>query len=388
MDNLCVKHTKELEERQRYNQNEEKKFLAHAKELNIKEFKQYQIELNNEYKRNKEDLKKELSHNHKSLSSKERDERIKLGKEKLHADQKIKADNKRKKQELALTSDLCRLKRKHLVMFHKLEYELLLNEIEEQKAVLLKNHQLLEQHLNSTYQLKQRHIKNLQKSKHEYINSEINEEKTNYQNYSARRRRELKKKHANEIKQHPKNLKQQQLNIRRDYKNQYTVQNREFKLYREKLLNSTPKDQVREKLERIKNEQNRKFSLLYEHYKKNLDSVYQEQNLKLNSGQQAEQDHLNEDLETQMRVLDKSHEQRKRHQEDMFAKEIEHLEAERAQKFRDLRAKMEGECEDFERSSKSRLNKLSEMQRIIIEGFDKECADKYGLQMQQQQSNR
>jgi thousand and one amino acid protein kinase len=119
-------------------------------------------------------------------AGKEREERIKLGKEKLHADQRVKADNKRKKQELNLTTDLCRLKRKHLVMFHKLEYELLLNEIEEQKAVLLRNHQLLEQHLNSTYQLKQRHIKNLQKSKHEYISSEIAEEKTNYQNYSAR----------------------------------------------------------------------------------------------------------------------------------------------------------------------------------------------------------
>ncbi len=175
------------------------------------------------------------------------------------------------------------------------------------------------------------------------------------------------------------------MNIRRDYKNQYNVQSREFKLYREKVLNSTPKDQVRDALERIKSDQNRKFSLLYEHYKKNLDSVYQEQNLKLNSGQQAEQDQLDEDLEVQMGVLDKSHEQRKKHQEDMFSKESELLEAERGQKFKDLRAKMEGECEDFEKSSKTRLNKLSEMQRIIIENFDKECGDKYGLQMQQQQ---
>jgi len=97
---------------------------------------------------------------------------------------------------------------------------------------------------------------------------EINEEKANYQNYSQRRRRELKKKHSNEIKQHPKNLKQQQLNIRKEYKNQYNVQNREYKLYREKVLATTPKDQVRDKLEQIKDEQNRKFSLLYEHYKK------------------------------------------------------------------------------------------------------------------------
>ena len=39
------------------------------------------------------------------------------------------------------------------------------------------------------------------------MEKEINEEMTNYQNYSQRRKRELKKKHANEAKQHPKNLK-------------------------------------------------------------------------------------------------------------------------------------------------------------------------------------
>ena len=55
-------------------------------------------------------------------------------------------------------------------------------------------------------------------------------------------------------------------------------------------MNQTPKDQVREKLEQIKDEQNRKFSLLYEHYKTNVEAVYQQQNLKLTASQQLEQD--------------------------------------------------------------------------------------------------
>jgi hypothetical protein len=97
------------------------------------------------------------------LSSKEKDERLKLGKERLHNETKVKGENKRKQQEINLTLDICRLKRKHLVMFHKLEYDLLLNEINEQKAVLLKNHHLLEHHLNATYLLKQRHLNTLQK---------------------------------------------------------------------------------------------------------------------------------------------------------------------------------------------------------------------------------
>jgi hypothetical protein len=39
------------------------------------------------------------------------------------------------------------------------------------------------------------------------MENEIAEEMANYQNYSNRRRREMKKKHAFETKQHPKNLK-------------------------------------------------------------------------------------------------------------------------------------------------------------------------------------
>ncbi len=74
---------------------------------------------------NKWNKNKELSL--KSVSSKERDERIKSGKERLHNDSKVKSENKRKQQEANLTSEMCRLKRKHLIMFHKLEYELLLN---------------------------------------------------------------------------------------------------------------------------------------------------------------------------------------------------------------------------------------------------------------------
>lgn len=215
------------------------------------------------------------------------------------------------------------------------------------------------------------------------MEKEISEEISNYQNYSQRRRRDLKKKHANEIKQHPKNLKQQQANIRKLYKHQYNTQNKQYKTYKEQIINQTPKEQVREKLEQIKDEQNRKFSLLYEHYKTNVDAVYQQQNLKLNATQQLEQDQLNDDLERQMNVLYQSHLHRKKQQSDTFNKEIEQLEFERLQKHKDLKAKMDNENEEFEKTGKQRLNKLTDMQQIIIEKFDKDCYESYGIQMSQ-----
>lgn len=90
------------------------------------------------------------------------------------------------------------------------------------------------------------------------------------------------------------------------------------------------------------------------------------------------------DLERQMIVLNKSHVNRRQHQSNLFRKEIEYLENERNQKHVDLTTKMDNEKEEFNKSSKQRLNKLSEMQRILIESFDKDWAEKLGVQIQQQ----
>jgi hypothetical protein len=96
----------------------------------------------------------------------------------------------------------------------------------------------------------------------------------------------------------------------------------------------------KEKLEKIKEEQNRKFSFLYEHYKANVDAVYQQQNLKLNSTQQQEQDNLNDDLEKQLNVLNHSHRNRKQQQAETFAKEIEQLKMEKFLKQNELNDKV------------------------------------------------
>ena len=87
------------------------------------------------------------------------------------------------------------------------------------------------------------------------------------------------------------------------YKHQYNTQNQQYKKYKEQMIAATPKELQREKLEKLKEEQNRKFSFLYEHYKANVDAVYQQQNLKLPGSQQQEQDSLNDDLDRQLSVL-------------------------------------------------------------------------------------
>lgn len=205
LESLKTKHAKEMEELKRYKANEEKKFICNAKETNAKELKRYIHELEAEYKRNKEDVKKELSSKH--LSSKERDEKLKLAKERLHSEAKIKEDRKKKQLDMNSTEELCLLQRKHLLMTQKRELEMLNYEINEQKQGLSKNNGLLVNQLTTYYLVKQRHLGIMQKRKQEYMDKELSEEMTNYKNYCERRRRDLKKKHAHETKQHPRNLK-------------------------------------------------------------------------------------------------------------------------------------------------------------------------------------
>jgi hypothetical protein len=92
------------------------------KELNAKELKQYISELYNDYKRKKENFKKDLAV--KSLSSKERDERIKIIKEQLQHERRSKEDDKRKRQEANFNEELCRLRRKRLLAFNKLQHDI------------------------------------------------------------------------------------------------------------------------------------------------------------------------------------------------------------------------------------------------------------------------
>lgn len=149
----------------------------------------------------------------------------------------------------------------------------------------------------------------------------------------------------------------------------------------------TPKDQVKERLEQIKEEQNRKFSLLYEHYKTNVEAVLQQQNLKLNSTQQMEQDQLNEDLDKQMKLLYQSHANRKQQQSDTFFREGEQLEAERKQRFKDLDLRIQDECEDLEKNCQKRLEKLKDGHIEQLDKFDKECYDKYNISIGLNQIN-
>ncbi len=165
LDTIRVRNAKDLDELRRYNLNEERKFVTNAKESNVKEMKRCVGELEHDYKRAKDEIKKELTvaSGGKAMSSKEREERYKSAKVRLHNEAKHKEELRRKQLEMNATHELCMLQRKHMIIIHRRECELLLNEINEQKSGLTRNHHMLSNHLQAVYVLKQRHLTVLQK---------------------------------------------------------------------------------------------------------------------------------------------------------------------------------------------------------------------------------
>lgn len=63
------------------------------------------------------------------MGAKEKEERLRLGKERLKNEQKQKDEKKRKQLDMSATEELCLLQRKHVNIMHKREYELLSNVI-------------------------------------------------------------------------------------------------------------------------------------------------------------------------------------------------------------------------------------------------------------------
>ena len=273
LDTITARLARELDELQRYSLNEEKKLLASGREHNAKELKTYGHELHADYKRAKDEVKRELSGAPVSLSARERDEWLKAAKERLRAELRVREDTRRSQLEQRLVGELCALKRKHLLAAQRRELDSLVSvELGEQRTALAKTHALVEAHQAAAHAMRSRHLGIAQRRKRECMEREMSEEMANYKTYCERQRRELKKKHAAELKQHPKTLKQQQANIRKLYKHQYATQAKQFKTYREQVLAAlaaaqASKETVRDKLDELKLEQNRKFSLLYEHYK-------------------------------------------------------------------------------------------------------------------------
>jgi len=120
--------------------------------------------------------------------------------------------------------------------------------------------------------------------------------------YMKRAQGELKKKHALEIKQQPKSLKQKEMMIRKQFRDTCKIQTRQYKALKAqvpnqnthwldisdliklwiflKVLQATAKDEQKNIIRTLKEEQRRKMALLGEQYEQTIADMLQKQSVR------------------------------------------------------------------------------------------------------------
>lgn len=184
-----------------------------------------------------------------------------------------------KSQKDYLELELRRLRRAKLLSYHRLERELLCEELNRRQAQLETAHAMLLRHHELTQELEYRQQRAVHMLREEQLRRQHQTELSNQHEYTQRAERELRKKHAIELKQQPKSLKQKEILIRKQFRETVKIQTRQYKALKAQVLASTPRDQQKSVIKKLKEDQRRKLALLGEQYEQSIAEMLQKQSV-------------------------------------------------------------------------------------------------------------
>lgn len=184
-----------------------------------------------------------------------------------------------KSQKDYLELEVRRLRRAKLLSYHRLERELLCEELNRRQAQLETAHAMLLRHHELTQELEYRQQRAVHMLREEQLRSQHQTELSNQHQYTQRAERELRKKHAIELKQQPKSLKQKEILIRKQFRETVKIQTRQYKALKAQVLASTPRDQQKGVIKKLKEDQRRKLALLGEQYEQSIAEMLQKQSV-------------------------------------------------------------------------------------------------------------
>ena len=191
-----------------------------------------------------------------------------------------------KSQKDYLDLEVRRLGRAKLLSYHRLERELLCEELNRRQAQLETAHAMLLRHHELTQELEYRQQRAVHMLREEQLRRQHQTELGNQHEYTQRAERELRKKHAVELKQQPKSLKQKEIQIRKQFRETVKIQTRQYKALKAQVLASTPRDQQKTVIKKLKEDQRRKLALLGEQYEQSIAEMLQKQSVSLTRAQE------------------------------------------------------------------------------------------------------
>ncbi|XP_054731418.1 serine/threonine-protein kinase Tao isoform X1 [Anastrepha obliqua] len=371
LERLEAKHQQDLERRQKQTSAAEKKLF---KEISLKQEsdrKAFDLNRKKEYKANKERWKRELSMD-ESTPKRQRDLTLQSQKDNLKQAEAQEEQRLLRVQKQYIELEMRKFKRRRLISLHELEDQLLRDELSKKQHQLEQAHAMLLKHHEKTQELEYRQQKSVHQLREEQINTQHDTELKNQKDYMERVKKELLRKHALEIRQHPKSLKQKELQIRKQFRETCKTQTKQYKRYKAQILQTTPKEQQKEVIKQLKEEKHRKLTLLGEQYEQSIADMFQSQSYKLDETQVIECHRTNEQLEYELEVLTAYQNKNKKQAQEQRDRERKELENRVNVRRGLLESKMNAELQQFNQERAERLRIKQEKHSRELEAFDQE----------------
>ncbi|XP_018418934.1 PREDICTED: serine/threonine-protein kinase TAO1 isoform X3 [Nanorana parkeri] len=203
-----------------------------------------------------------------------------------------------------------------------------------------------------------------------------NEEKKFQQHIQAQQKKELNsflESQKREYKLRKEQLKEsKELQIKKQFQDTCKIQTRQYKALRNHLLETTPKNEHKAVLKRLKEEQTRKLAILAEQYDHSINEMLSTQALRLDEAQEAECQVLKMQLQQELELLNAYQSKIKMQAEAQHDRELRELEQRVSLRRALLEQKIEEEMLALQNERTERIRSLLERQAREIEAFDSE----------------
>lgn len=370
LERLQLKHQEELGKRLKNNINTEKKLIKEVQDQQNVERKTFENKMRQEYKLKKERWKREMAE--VETPKRQREAVLLQHKENFKEIDATETQRMSRGQKELLEREVRKFRRRRLVKYHELEQDLLREELNKRQSQLESAHTMLMRHHELTHELETKQQKSVHGLREDHIFRQHSTELNNQEEYMKRAQRELKKKHALEIKQQPKSLKQKELLIRKQFRDTCKIQTRQYKALKTQVLQTTPKDEQKAIIRKLKEEQRRKMALLGEQYEQTIADMLQKQSIRMDESQEREATQLAERLQHELEILTAYQSKSKMGAEQQRTRERQELEERVSVRRALLEQKMDEETQQFLQERSERIRLLHGRQAREIEQFDDE----------------
>ncbi|KAI1731702.1 protein kinase domain-containing protein [Ditylenchus destructor] len=360
----------ELDKRVRENEEALRKYRKSKMAAQDHQQKCYVACQKKEYKFNKEKAKLELKE--RGLTRSQYDSALKTAKNDLMAAKAHAEKRFAEEQSAMVDAEIKELKYKQLLQLHTLENQLVNNELNIRARQIEVVHALLRKHHGVTKELEQNHFKEIELMKKRHMDSQHESEINNQKDYNKRALEDIRKQHALQSKQQPRELRSKEAQIRKQFRQAVKIQTRQFKAYQSQMLQTVPREEQKELLQRLKEEQNRKIAALADQYENTIEKMVVEQTVKLESWQEEDVKKLSEKLSKELSMLTDFQERQKAQLNTSIERERVQLLDRINLRLAILEQKMNEDNVRFEQERQRQLRQLTDRQSAQIGKFKAE----------------